>query len=193
MIICRKPWTLYDVDLVGAALLVVLVAAGFWLVALPARQAWSAYRQTAASFVAAQRKLEQDAHDVEGFEQQLVTFEDLVAAGMRGVPDPNAFVPRLREMTQAAEAEQVRVLNVAPVPSTLEGAYLVVDVQVTGRGASPAFFRFLDRLARENPYQALRAFTISRPAASAEESCELAWTIRFYLLPAAPLATGVPT
>ena len=45
MIICRKPWTIYDVDAVGAAGVVVFVLAAAWLVVGPWQRTWDSYRR----------------------------------------------------------------------------------------------------------------------------------------------------
>ncbi|MCK4340090.1 MAG: type 4a pilus biogenesis protein PilO [Phycisphaerae bacterium] len=183
MIVCKKPWTLYDVDLIGMVGLAVLGLAAWWLILAPWQETWNEYRELAAARSVAQAGLQQDLLELERFEPGLVELEHVLAAEFREVPRAEAFSRLLRQMTSVAEEANLELLNVVPQPAVTKGAYRVSDVQVDGRGRSRDFIRFLDRLALENPYQSLRTCSISRRATGPEPTCNLAWTIRLYLLP----------
>jgi hypothetical protein len=93
-------------------------------------------------------------------------------------------------MTDLAKDAELELINVAPRPAVAEGAYLVSDIEVTSRGRSHDFIRFLDQLALGNPYQALRSCSITHLASSDRTTCDLTWTVRLYVLPSVASAAG---
>ena len=184
MIVCKKPWTLYDVDVAGMAGVVVLGLAAWWLVVAPWQRVWSDYRGLTGVRSVSQDALNKDMVELERFKQGLEQLEGVVATETRHVPRADSFSRLLEQMTGLAREASLELLNVAPQPATVSGAYVVSDVQVGGRGRSQDFIRFLDRLALENPCQSLQACSITRATKETQPTCELAWTVRLYLLPA---------
>ena len=139
----------------------------------------------------AEHGLESDGRELQRFRTELDRLEEVIRTQADQLPGADAFARQLRGMTAIADQESVDLLTVAPQPAQALGPYLVNDIKVGARGRSDAFLRFLDHLAREDPYQSLRAWSISRAPQPAGDQCELAWTLRFYLLPtAAELAQG---
>jgi len=186
VIVARKPCTLYDFDLLGIAGLVVVGLATWWAVLAPWRQMWAEYRRLAAARDSTERALQQDVVALDRFEQGLGQLQDAVASEADEVPRSNAYAQLLKRMTDAALDTQLEVLNVSPQPIIQRGPYLVSDVKLGGRGRSQDFVRFLDRLAQENPYQALQTCSLTRNAQSGAPlgpHCDLNCTVRFYLLP----------
>jgi Tfp pilus assembly protein PilO len=169
----------------GGVGLVVLGLAAWWVVFAPWRQMWHDYRRLVADRNYAESKLRDEAAELERFEHGLTQLEELVTSVAAEVPHSDAYSHLLRSLTDAATATQLELLNVSPQPTRANGAYLVSDIRLGGRGRSQDFIRFLDRLARENPYQSLQTCSITHPAQNAQATCELAWTVRLYLLPAA--------
>ena len=53
MIVCKKPCTLYDVDLLGAAGVLALGLAAWWLVVAPWQQMWHDYQALSTARAAA--------------------------------------------------------------------------------------------------------------------------------------------
>jgi Tfp pilus assembly protein PilO len=190
VIITRKPWTIYDVDLLGAATVIALAAAAWWLAVMPWQQTWARSRELAAQHAALQAGLRGDVTELERFQQQLKQLENTVTAQAAEVPRADSVSDLLRRMTDLAKDAELELINVAPRPATAQGAYLVSDIEVTGRGRSHDFIRFLDQLAQGNPYQALRACSITRPASGERSTCELVWTIRLYVLPSVASSSG---
>jgi Tfp pilus assembly protein PilO len=189
MIVCRKPCTLYDFDLLGATGLVVIALATWWAVVAPWRQMWSEYSRLAAVRDSTERALQKEVAALDRFEQGLAQLEDAVASEADDVPRSAAYAQLLKRMTDAALDARLDLLDVSPQPIVARGPYLVSDVKLGGRGRSQDFIRFLDRLAQENPYQALQACSLTRaaqPDAQGTPLCELSWTVRLYLLPGGP-------
>ncbi|MEW6251954.1 MAG: hypothetical protein AB1716_15035 [Planctomycetota bacterium] len=212
MILRRRPWPIYDVDVAGLVVLLAVAGAGWWLAARPWQRMWGAYTASTAQQSALEKQLEADRLELTRFERELAHLGEVVDSQADQVPAVESFALQLRRMTTIAEEEQLSVLNVTPQPAQPSGPYLVTDVTVGAHGSSRQFMRFLDRLAQANPHQGLRAFSITGAAGEASDAqtpsanvpagtgatargraaelCELNWTVRFYLLPA--LARGGP-
>ena len=184
MIVCRKPWTLYDVDVAGMAGVVVVGLVAWWLVVVPWQRVWNDYRGLTGVRSVSEDALHKDMVELERFERGLEQLEGVVAAQTRHVPRADSFSRLLKQMTDLAREASLELVNVAPQPATASGAYLVSDVQVGGRGRSQDFIRFLDRLALDNACQSLQACSITRATKETQPTCELTWTVRLYLLPA---------
>ncbi|HPM25046.1 MAG TPA: type 4a pilus biogenesis protein PilO [Phycisphaerae bacterium] len=183
MIVCKRPWTIYDVDVCGAAGLLVLGVATWWIVFAPWGQMWSDYQRFAAARTAGESDLRAAVAELRTSEQALAQLDLILAAESADIPRTDALAGLLRDMTDLAAGADLEVLNVTPQPVGMVGSYLANDIRVDGRGRSQDFIRFLDRLARANPYQSLQACTIGRPARAGGLACELAWTVRLYVLP----------
>lgn len=183
MIVCKKPCTLYDVDLIGLVGLAALGLAAWWLVLAPWQTTWNRYRELAVKHLAAESKLQQEVLELKQFQERLAQIEGTVTSQAEEVPHAAWLSRLLRKMTDLAKEAELEVHSVAPQPAIREGEYLVNDIQLTGRGRSHGLIRFLDQLARENPYQSLRYCSITHSAGESDPTCELSLTVRLYLLP----------
>lgn len=179
----RRLPDISHVDLIGAAVLLLMFLAGWWLVLAPWQATWREYRQLSALRSKAETELRRDMIELSRFTEDLAWLENVIAGESREVPRAGALPELLQAMTQVAEQAEVELLTVAPQPGEMEGDYWVTDIRLVGRAESRAFIRFLDQLAEQNPYQALRACSIRRPADDEEPVCNVAWTVRFYMLP----------
>lgn len=188
MIVTRKPWLLYDVDLIGALGAVVLSVAAGWFVFARWQQTWTDYRELTAARSTAQAELQTELHKLKQYETGLAQLREAVESQIDRAPSVGALSAFLRELTDIARDVDLEVLSVTPQPLTTEGPYLVSDIPMGGRGRSRDFVRFLDRLASSNPHQMLTACSITRPVSSPDALCELKWTVRLYLLPEAQAA-----
>lgn len=192
MIVCRKPWTLYDVDLAGIGGAAVLLLAGWWLVAAPWQALWREFHTFAAARTAEQAGLRADLVGLTEFEQSVTDLERVVLTQEGAVPTADTISQQLQKLTDLAAATDVELLSVTPQPVAAAGEYVVSDVQIGGKGRSHDFIRLLDRLAQENPYQSLRNCVISHSSPPDQAACELNWTMRMYLLPVVARRGGVP-
>ncbi|MEW6200131.1 MAG: type 4a pilus biogenesis protein PilO [Planctomycetota bacterium] len=191
MIVCRRPYTLYDVDLIGLAALAAIGAAAWFLVVAPWGDTWNRYRGLLTRRAAVETQLQHDLADLQRFEADLARIQRAAAEQTGRVPTAASVAQLLRQVTDLAQGAELELLSVAPQAMQRDGPYLVHEIQLAGRGRSRDFFLYLDRLAREIPYQSLQNCSISRAATSAEPTCDLAWSLRLYLLPEAPApATG---
>lgn len=199
MIVMRRPWKFYDVDLMGVGGVAVAVGVVCWLVFWPGRIAVEDYGQYSRQRSDANGALREAMLAIEDAEVDLETLRALVEEQREQVPTAQAVSALLQEMTDVARETDLALLVVAPQPTTSEGPHLASDIQVTGRGTSLQFIRFLDRFAALNPYQSLRSCSIVRRAVEldpdgregGETVCELTWVVRLNLLPGpSPLARG---
>lgn len=182
MIVCKKPCTLFDVDLLGLGVLAALGVAAWWLVVAPWQQMWSEYAILAAQRATADAGLQTDSRTWDRYQQGLSDLQRTVAGQLDAAPRAATLAQQLRRMTELAETSHLEVTSVAPQPAAEQGAYLVSDIAVSGRGRAHDFILFLDRLAQENPHQSLEACAVRRSLGEGD-ICDLAWTIRMYLLP----------
>jgi Tfp pilus assembly protein PilO len=183
MIITRRPFAIYDVDLIGLAGVAALGVAAWFLAIAPWQSLAGDYRDLVTQRSVAQRALDNAQRQHDRFERDLPPLKKLVGEHAVDTPQASALPQLLSELTTLAQASGLEISTVAPAPVSAQGAYLVADVQVTGRGASQAFVRFLDELAQRNPYQTLRECSVHQSGATDEAVCDLAWTQRFFLLP----------
>lgn len=186
MILCRKPIPIYDVDLIGVAVLAVTALAAWLCAVVPWREAWRTQRALATRYAVAQQQLQTNLGELQQLQSRLAQVQNFVNTQQAQVPHPGALSHMLREMTEIAKDERLELLAVTPQPAAREGAYVVNDIQVVGRGASHDFIRFLDQFARRNPYQYVRHGQLRRDATAPSPTCELHWTVRFYMLPIEP-------
>ena len=184
MILCRKPFPIYHVDALGALGVLGLVLAGWWLAVVPWRQTCAGYRELGQRRASLEAELQARSERLDQVQQDLSWLEGVVQAQAVEVPRADSVPQLLREMTDVAKEAQIELLSVVPQPAVAEGAYLVSEIQLAGRGGSRDFIRFLDRLAQRNPFQALTNCAVRRSATAADPACELSWTVRLYMLPA---------
>ena len=190
--------SVYDIDLLGAAVLILLGLASWWIVVAPWQQTWRDYRTLADLRVAARLGIREDSAEIQRSRKELARLEQVVASQVDSTPDADALSNLLRDMTDLAERTDIELLSVVPQPIAEEGIHRVADIKFTGRGRSTQFIKFLDRLAEGNPHQSLMSCSITRqadcmgpPEEEADErgedaragTCSLMWTVRFYLLP----------
>lgn len=188
MIVSRKLRTFYDVDLLGAGGLALLGLTTWWLVLAPWQQMWHDYCRLVAARATAEARLHGDILELERFEQGLAELGDVVASEICRVPRADSLSQLLHKMTDVAADAQLELLSVTPQPATTDGAHLVAsDIHVASRGRSHDFIRFLDQFAQANPYQSVYSWSITRPVGGQQPICELSWSVRLYLLPAAAL------
>jgi hypothetical protein len=185
VILCRKPIPIYDVDALGALALLMLALAGWWLAVAPWRQTCASYLELGQRRAALQSHLQSESRRLDHAGQDLAWLQGIIDTQAVEVPRTDSVPQLLREMTELAQQADIELLSVLPQPVSPEGAYLVSDIQLTGRGRSRSFIRFLDRIAQRNPFQALTSCSVKRAPGAADENCELRWTLRLYMLPAA--------
>lgn len=187
MIVCRKPCTIYDVDVIGVAALVVIALAACFGVIVPARVNATEYRARAAQIAAANAQLEQTHGRLRKINAEITTLRSGVAEHMRAAPKPGAQTQFLQRVASLAKQCNLQIAQVWPQPTQMAKGYLLSDIRFSGRGTALDLARLLDQLARENPYQRLEDFAITHAADPEDPRCALSWTLRLYMLADDPL------
>lgn len=182
MIVCRKPCTIYDVDVIGiVALLIIGAAAGVGVIG-PADANASERRDVTAMIATANVKSEETNSRLRSLNTEIKTLYAGVTQHAELAPRPGALTPLLHRVANLADQCDLQITQVLPQATQEVDGYLQADVWMSARGYSLGFLRLLDQLSRENPYCALRCFSIKRVGNSADERCQLSWTIRLHML-----------
>jgi hypothetical protein len=194
MIICRRPFKLYDVDLIGIAALAVVGLAACFGVILPASADATECRILSDRIAAADGETETTNGRLRQVNAEIGVLQSGVAERVRTAPKADALTPFLQRVANLAEYCDVQITEVLPHPVRKVDGCLIGDVWFAGRGASLDFIRLLDELAREAPYNALRDFSIAQAGGPDDARCRLSWTLRLHMLEEAPPgpAAGTP-
>ena len=198
MIVCRKPVTLYDVDVVGLAILAALGAMAYFCVIRPVSANTQEHATLAVGISAAQAGTEQTSERIRAVNREIELLRNGVEQRVHAAPKPGALTPFLQRVANLALQCDLEILQVVPSSVQQSEGYLVNDIAFTGRGRSLDFARLLESLAWENPHFSLQDFSIRSGPGGAGSKCELAWTLRLYMLdrddaiiPAAPVPENV--
>jgi Tfp pilus assembly protein PilO len=183
MIVARKPCVIYDVDVIGVVGLLVLGLAGWFGVVVPANANAIEYAALSAQIAVAETKLEQASQRLREVNTRIASLQSGVAERTRDAPKRTALTSFLQCAATVAEECDLQIVQVVPQPVREAEGYFVGDVSFTGRGTCLDFARFVDRLARRNPYHAVQAFAIEQRGGEADDAqCQLSWTLRLYML-----------
>lgn len=183
MIVCKRPFCIHDIDVVGAGVLGVLVAATWFLAVQPWRATWHEYATLRQQHDEVQTQLQSEIKEVDRYDAGLATLRDEIRDATRNAPTVTDMSQLLRRMTDRARAANVDIRSVVPEPATRSGDYVITDIRVKARGTSRDFVRFLDGFAAENTYHQLRHCALQRSLKSLDENCEIDAALRFFLLP----------
>lgn len=182
MIVCRRPCTIYDVDVIGVVSLLMIGAAAWVGVIGPADANASERRGVTAMIAAANVKSEETNSRLRGLNTEIKTLFAGVAQHAELAPRAGALTPLLHRVATLADQNDLQITQVLPQATQEVDGYLQADVWMSARGFALDFLRLLDQLSRESPYCALRDFSIKHVGNSADQRCQLSWTIRLHML-----------
>jgi hypothetical protein len=182
MIVCRRPCTVYDVDVIGVAVLVVLALTACFGVIMPASANATQWRALSARIAAVKAVTEQTNGRLRKVNAEISALQTGVAERTRAAPKPGALTSFLQRVAQLAEECGLQITQVLPQPAQQANGCLASDVWFSGRGTGLSFARLLDELVRENPYHALQDFRISHSGDPDDPRCTVSWTLRLYIL-----------
>ena len=186
MIISRKLCTIYDVDVIGIAALILIALAAAFAVFVPARASAGQRRALATKIAAANTTAEQVNSRLRTVNAEIGLLQSGVAVRAETAPKPGALTPFLQRVAQLAEQYDLQITQVLPQPTQAAAGYLFTDVELSAHGSTRGFLRLLDQLARENPYCSLQHFSIKHLQTPGEQRCQLSWTLRLHMLAPAP-------
>lgn len=180
MMLCRRPWRVYDVDAAGLAGLVVLAALGVWRVPAEWNRVTQEYRQRGAQYLRLEAQLKAELPAVADREARLAEAIEALRARQAGVPTTHALPALLKDLTEVVRTAGLDLVRFTPQPVSREGAYDTCEIDFAARGSVVALIRFLDLLAQRHACHELRGCAVTRGAGDA---CDLTWRLRIHLLP----------
>ncbi len=193
MIVLRKPVRIFDVDLLGVAAMLALVAAAYLVIVLPSHTQAEQRKKLG-------QQIEEVQHRVRSLEQELHRFNKL-AGDLRALvnrriaqaPSRSEINTILNRIMLEAEQTHLRIDSLEPEPPRRIDDGFVCDVNIAGRGHAPDVIAFLDALAAREPYHAILTLNLDRAAHSGDEACRVSIRVRLHLLPdEIRLAKGTP-
>jgi hypothetical protein len=182
MIVCRKPCTVYDVDVIGMAVLVVLSLAACFCVVIPAGKNGDEYRVLSTEVSSTRNAIAQANGRLRQVNAEISLLEKAVSERTRAAAKPGELTPFLHQVVSLAEACDLEVAQVLPEPVRRSGGCLVGEARFSGRGNVVDFLRLLDQLGQKTPTFALKAFSIKGAGKPDDSRCILSWTMRLYML-----------
>jgi Tfp pilus assembly protein PilO len=196
MILARRPLRLFDVDAIGAALLVALGAAGYVGLIEPMRSEWARLEGMRTALHTVRQGESQLAGQLGHLEKDVMRLRAAVGEHAARVPRSDALPQFLSQLVSLAESARLTLQRVTPQAARSEGQYVVGDVTVAASGTSLDFIRFLDSLSADVPYQSITRLSMTGPPAPGDARCAISWTLRLHMLPdesqAAPNRSAEP-
>lgn len=174
----RKP-RVFDVDIIGVAAVLALLAVGYFALVEPIRAGVDAARSARADLESAQRELattRQLLMQVGAQTKQLRVRLESEDAGLKGAADANY---RARLLDLAARFE-FSLASIRPGPVERQGGAKVQTTDVQGRARAHGFARLLVALREEFCFHEVVSWSLRREAmADADDGlCEVRWTVR---------------
>ncbi len=193
MIVLRKPLPVFDVDLLGIAVMLALGATAYLVVVVPARAQADRRHRLVAELDAARQRTQSAEHELGRLEDLARDLRVLVQERIAQAPtrsEVNAIVNRIMLV---AERTGLHISSLEPGSPEQVGDAFVCDVSIEGSGGGPAVVAFLDALAARVPCHSVLALSVDRPPAAADKACRVALRVRLHLLSdEIRLARGTP-
>lgn len=187
MMLCRRPWRLYDVDAAGLAGLVLLAALAVWRIPAEWDRVTHDYRQRRAQYIGVDAQLRAELPAVAECEARLGEAIEALRARQASVPTTHALPGLLKDLTEAVRTAGLDLVRFTPQPVSREGAYDTCEIDFAARGSIVELIRFLDLLAQRHACHELRTCAVVRGSG---EACDLTWRLRIYLLPPPVQSSG---
>ncbi|GAF79456.1 unnamed protein product, partial [marine sediment metagenome] len=139
MIVCQKPFTIYDVDVIGVTALVVIGMAAWFGLVVPAGADASECRGLSATIAQADTRTEQTAARLREVSAQIERLQAGVTQQTRVAPKSGALTPFVQRVASLAEECDLQIARVLPQPVQTAHGYLIGDVRFSGQGTSLDF------------------------------------------------------
>ncbi|MFH1747146.1 MAG: GspMb/PilO family protein [Planctomycetota bacterium] len=175
MVICRKPLIL-GLDLLGGLLMALLATfAVFWII-MPLQHSLAALPTSREQLSDTHRQRTRLVARNQAAEEALRTRE----LWMREqATQPLANVGTFLElMTEQCQRSGVTLMQVQPLAVHHGEDYQSWDVQVRAQGTFPGFACLIHSIESSSPYVQVDNLLVNGPSSPAQNTCELAWTVR---------------
>lgn len=174
MIVIQRPFTVYDVDLVGAGVCVALLAA-LCSVGGPLLGGGDATRQPRAAAVRADQQQTSDA--LATIRRHLHELESLLAAERDSLASVSDLPAALAGFARQASARGLELEQLAPQPGVSEGAVRAFDIRIAARGPAVECLNLLDDLRADYPWLVVRELELKTDDSG---PCALSCTARWF-------------
>jgi hypothetical protein len=180
MILTRRPFVVYDVDLIGLCAGLALVVIACTAIVRPAlastengRRLGVVATQRQALLTAAEHQLLAAIADVERLKQAIERRRGEVPTSSSG----ESFLATLAQLGQRTE---VLLSQVSPGAAKAIQGRRAVDITISASGSSRNLLAFMGELRRSDAYHVLLDYSITRNA-DAKQACQLHCTIRRFV------------
>lgn len=181
MIITHRPITIFDVDLVGAGSLLVLILGGCFAIGAPAMHNHAECRQIRADILKSQSEIARLETARRQMEMSLPRYRESLSRRAARIPLVEGLSPYLARIASCADESGIEIMQLQPGPLQKSADGVQSDIRVTARGSFRGFAHFLDRIRRENDCQQIVDLAIGGGGAP-EGACSLTWTVRLNML-----------
>ncbi len=173
MIVLRRPLMIFDVDVIGVAVLLALFATAYVVCIRPQQQDLRRLAQVRVELAQARRALQHQRDQLRAVQDQ--TRRLAVALGRHQPPEtpPRTLAEHVTRVLTAAGACGLEVEDFSPTPSGSSGGGLTLR----GTGASEDLLRFLRACAQREPYHAVEELDIR---GASDGRCQFRCTLRFF-------------
>lgn len=177
MIVLRRPLTIFDVDVIGVAVLLALAVTAYVVCVRPQRQDARRLAQVRAELAQARLSLQHQRDQLRAVQDQ--TRRLATALGRHQPPEavPRTLAEHVTRVLAAAGACGLEVEDFSPTASASAGGGLTLR----GTGSSEDLLRFLQACARREPYHAVEELDIR---GGSDGRCQFRCTLRFFDPPA---------
>lgn len=183
MILLRKPVRVFDVDVLGVAVLVALGATAYLTAVVPSRAQAEEHRALSSEAMTAEAKVLDAEGRLRGIERLTRELQTTVAERIAKSPTRAEINAIVNSMMLETASANLQIESVEPRPPLRVGDHYVCDVIMVGRGRAPDFVEFLESLAERHPYHSIEMLSIARGAGYEDEACRFEFHLQLHLLP----------
>lgn len=182
MIMLRRPFTVYDVDVIGVAAMVGLLVVTYCGMVTPTLEQAGAYQDLANSARQLESGIEVADARLEKATNELSRLRASVTERIASAPTTAAPAKFLNDAGEMAGKFGVHMIQVLPSPTRRVDGRVACDVQIVARGTSLGFVRFLDELHRVHPYFSTTDLTVRQDPDPIAGGVQINWTVQLHAL-----------
>lgn len=183
MIVTRRPFSIFDVDLVGAVMLGVLGVIAYGTVLRPILDGQQLTRQLSGAVSATEGAIARSATRLDKYQDDVRGLSGRVERRMKDAPTERDAGVFPQQISAAAERNGVVMLQMTPATPKMCDRGRVADVHTVARGGLAAVIGMLDDLRLVCPHMQVHEVGISQGQTGDDPHCTFALTMRMYILP----------
>lgn len=180
MILLRKPFPIFDVDLIGGVMVGMVGVVAYLTVIRPAQVGSELNAQLAGAVNMTEGAISRSSDRLGKYIAELEVLSARVREREQSAPTKRDAANFPRQISAAAESHAIQIEQLQPTPlrDTEQGA--VCDVQVVARGGIVNLIQMLDALRSECPHMQVQEYGIAQGSDAREL---LTLTLRLFIAP----------